>query len=768
MFGGNEPSRNGQGNFSRASDVLVLPGRGGLSLADRRKLLLERLSASSRSALTTEVDERRTFLWLPVCFGIGVILYFSAGREPSLGAAAWSCAVLTIGAVIARQRAGLLAASLILGLACVAAGFLAGTLRTWSVAAPVLPRMMSAKVTAFVETVDDYRSGKRLLLRVHSIDGLKPQETPQRIRVTLRAGRDSVEPGQSIAARMRILPPPRPSEPGGYDFSRAAYFQKIGAVGSISSKIESVTEPFAVPLASRVNAAVDRARNALTYRIVGVIGGSDGAVAAALVTGKRGLISDAATDALRGAGIYHVVSISGLHMVLAAAVFLWSLRAFLALFPAIALHYPIKKWAAGFAIFGVIAYDAFSGSEIATERSMVMTLVMLFAILVERPVLSLRNLAIAALLLMAAEPESLMGPSFQMSFAAVAAMIAAFERRPGTKDDTTDKDHFTWGGRAKTIAVAMIVSTLVASLATDPFASFHFHRINPYGLIGNTLTIPLVEFVVMPAAVFGVIAEPFGLDGPIWTVMGWGISFMMRVAEWVASLQGSVLVMQAFGVGALLTITFGMLWLIIFTTALRYVGVAIIALGLALTQHVPRADLMVDANGRMLGVRGADGRLSVLNARANPFGVQQWLTAAADAREPGDATLAGDGRCDKNGCVTRLPDGRAIALVLEPQALAEDCSRAFVVVTRLRATHMCKGPQLVLDAAHFDTFGATQIRLSEEGVEILRTDRDAQVDRPWSRAKLVQNAVPLNIAPPAKRIIAPDDVEEAEPVSNGE
>ena len=282
-------------------------------------------------------------------------------------------------------------------------------------------------------------------------------------------------------------------------------------------------------------------------------------------------------DDLRASGLYHIVSISGLHMVLAAGVFFWLGRAVLALLPGVAERKPIKKWSAGLAMAGATAYCIFSGSEVATERSLIMTLVLLGAVLFDRPALSMRNLAIAAILVLAAaEPETMAGPSFQMSFAAVAAMIAAHEwwlslplkaREPGG-----------WGGillRRIGIAIAgSVMTTLIASLATGPFAAYHFQRINPYGLIGNALAIPFVSLIVMPAAVAGTLLMPFGLDGPVWRLMGAGSGAVLDVAAWVALIDGSVRGVRAFPIEILLWMAGGFVVLVLVRTPLRLVGLA--------------------------------------------------------------------------------------------------------------------------------------------------------------------------------------------------
>lgn len=410
--------------FSRAvaAGAVLLPPR--LAVPD----LLASLQAGLALQWAVEVEQRRLVLWLPVCFGLGILAEFAADAEPSRWAPLAGLVACAAGALARRAHADA-AFRLLVCLSAVFAGFLAAGWRTDRVAAPVLDRPRSAALTGYVETVETRQAGGRLLLRPVSIDGLEPGQVPFRIRVTV-PNRPTVQAGDFIAAQARLMPPPGPSRPGGYDFAREAYFAGLGAVGSISGRISltPATQPPGWGLAFA--AAVDRARNGLTKRIADAIGGPAGAVAASLVTGKRGLIPDATNDDLRAAGIYHVVSISGLHMVLAAGMIFWAVRALLALWSPLALRWPIKKIAAAAAIGAAFAYNVFAGSEIATERSLVMTVVLLGAVLVDRPVLSMRNLALAAAIVLAMEPESLLGPSFQMSFAAVAALIAVFER-PG-------------------------------------------------------------------------------------------------------------------------------------------------------------------------------------------------------------------------------------------------------------------------------------------------------------------------------------------------
>ncbi|NDA46542.1 MAG: ComEC family competence protein [Alphaproteobacteria bacterium] len=668
----------------------------------------------------------------------------------------------------ARHLHWLVASRALLAMGFILGGFTLAGVQTYFASAPVINKTLSARATAYIETIDDYKGGSRLLLRVLSIEGLAPQSTPVRVRVTLRARAPFVS-GTTIQAQLRLMPPPAPSEPGGYNFSRDAYFDQIGAVGSVLGRLELAPEAVQIPLRARLNAMIDRSRNLLTDRIIAHVGPSMGPVTAALVTGKRGLISEAINEDLRNAGIYHVVSISGLHMMLAAGLFLWSLRALLALFPAIALMYPIRKWAAGFALVGALAYDIFAGSEVATERSLVMIGVILIAILFDRPALSMRNLAIAALIILIREPASLLGPSFQMSFAAVAAMIAVYERPLGGSGPATHQFQ-GWIEKGLKLLLTMLVTTCVASLATDPYSLFHFHRFNPYGLFGNALTLPIVEFIIMPMSLLGVLAWPFGLDLPFWWVAGQGIWLMMQSAHYVSALSGSAIYLPAFSGASLMWLSAALVWLTLWHSWIRWGGLVFAMLGVTLALHTPRPDLRIDAQGRTLALRSASGSYEILNAQANLFAVSQWLSADGDARSPNDPKLNGTSRCDRLACVGLMASGHQLALIKDAAAVPEDCRRADLVVTFLRLGTTCQGPDLVLDGRFFDLYGASQISFGPEGEPILTSERGPMTDRPWASARrktfvardLLKGAQPHSTSSPAQNAapIDPGDVSD--------
>lgn len=683
-----------------------------------------------RRLLATEVERRRLFLWLPVFFGGGILLYFAADREPALWAPVGAAGGAGAAAVILRRHWRTSLA--LVALAALFAGFAAATWRSQRVAAPTLARIVIATLSGFVESVEARPQGPRIVVAVTALTGVDDAARPRRVRVTLRPGA-SVRPGDFIEAKARLMPPPEPARPGGYDFAREAFFRGIGAVGSISGAL-TVRAPPAPPDAWLAMAArIDAARNALTERIARAFGGQAGAVAAALVTGKRGLITEDTNDALRAAGIYHIVSISGLHMVLAAGTVFWGTRAVLALVPGLALMWPLKKLAAVVAMLAATAYCIFSGSEVATERSLIMTLVMLGAILVDRPALSMRNLAIAALLVLAREPETLLGPSFQMSFAAVAGLIgfAEWSRQAHEPAARSPAGPVLRAGRAAARAgLALIVTTLVASLATAPFSAYHFQALNPFGVLGNALALPFVSLAVMPLAVLGTVAYPFGLDWPLWWLMGAAAQPVLAAADTVAGLERANTFVPAFGAGALGLFAAAILLATAWTTALRFTAAVPAVLALFAAAAAARPDVVVDRTAAGAAVRTRDGRLSILG-RPSGFVVEQWLRADGDGRAAGDSAIKDGARCDRLGCVATLPDGRAVALVTDRRAFAEDCRRAALVISRLAAPATCRAP-LILDRDRLAAAGATAVFVRGEDL-VLAHARDPAVMRPWLR-----------------------------------
>lgn len=723
------------------------------------RLDLARLYAD---AFELEWERRRLFLWLPVLMGVGVLLYFAADREP----VGWLPALLAGGsaALAGRLRHNRAALMALTGLAAVAGGFGAAELRAARIGGPVLDRVRIVHLTGLVEEVDPRRTGGRFVLRVTGADAIESARRPLRVRLTTRRG-DPIAAGDAVAVTARLLPPAAAALPGGYAFARDAYFAGFGAVGTALGRIQPDPAGATLGWRERASGAVDRARNALADRVDTLLGGDVGAIGAAMVTGKRDLLSDDGREIIRQAGIFHIITIAGVQMTLVAGLLFGLTRRALALSPRLALHRPIKKWAALTAIAGAIGYDVLTGSRIGTQRALFMTLIMLGAVLVDRRGFTMRNLALSAIVVILAEPEAILGASFQLSFAAVAALVAVYEARMRRKEDAPEDDDrrrignheaglWGWPARALRHAGGLGVATLCATLATASFMAADFHEISPYVLIGNPVTLGIIELFAVPGALLGSLLYPLGLDGWVWSWVGLGIRIVLWLARLIGSAPASTVNLPAFAPWALPFLALAVLSAVVWRSwPFRLTAVPLALIGLAGATLGPRYDLLVAPGGDMIAVRGEGGRLALVG-HANAFAAEQWLRADGDGRAVAGlrGRLAEVGRCDALACVVPLPGEQTLSLVTDPQAFEEDCRRADVIVTPLIAPESCAAP-LILDRASLAATGALGLTLRHGGW-VPAPARSLMEDRPWSPAPLPPRRVPPDEAPLAPETTA--------------
>jgi competence protein ComEC len=694
-----------------------------------------------------EQDMRRPFLFVPVAMMAGVLLYVKADQEPH-----WLApfALLLVAAWLAwlnrDQRRGVMAG---LVLVCaVAAGFLAACLQTLRVSAPVLQAPWMGYGSGLIEQIDWGQDGAgednaHVILRVYKLGALDAHQRPLKLKLSLK-GRPVIQAGDVIYAPMRVQPLPGPSYAGGYDFRSDYFFKQVGGVGSIVGPIK---QGYGRPPNAwqKIWAGLDRYRCLVTERIVRVIGGQNGAVAAALITGKRGYINDHSNDVLRSAGIYHVVSISGLHMAIAAGFAFTCARLLFLMVPGLSLRHDTRRWAAWSGMAGAVVYDIFAGSDIATERSMLMTLVLFGAIAFGRRLLSMRNCALAAILLVMVEPNGVLNPGFQMSFAAVAGLIALYERKPVHRHPAIQGMHgpqaltdqqgkaasvpFYKHPKLKGIFHEVVLTTLVAEAATAPFGLYHFHMIQSYGLVGNAITLPFVSFIVMPAAGIGLLAMPFGLDAPVWTLMGMGIEAMMRCCEWIAAWPVATRYMAGFSVVALLWMVLGFTILCLLISPLRFAAVPFLCVGIILASQTDRPEFYVSRDGRSVAVRMQDGRLKFAGLGLNHFTLSQIARQDGDDRLSSDPSLLAAEACEKKDCRLTSASGLKIALVWNEALLPQACLQADVVVTRLHTQQTCQA--ILIDALFLQQRGAVQ-GVIRSGQLVVVTDHTPLRDRPWA------------------------------------
>ena len=638
-----------------------------------------------------EAERPRWPLWLPVALGAGCALYFAWPYEPSqVFCAVTAVLALIAGMVTPRWPALALVAALALG-------FVAAKLREEWVAAPVLDRPIIAHLSGRVEAVDTRTRGVRLI--VGDLRSGAFGAVPAQVRVSLARDPGFVA-GDGISLTAELTPPPGPSEPGDSDFGRAAFFDGLGAVGFSYGAARPAPLAHAPDWGTRLYETIENLRLAVTRRIRAVLPGSEGAIASALITGMRGGIDPDDEAALRDAGLAHVLAIAGLHMALVGFGLFWLVRAVLAAIPVLALSYPIKKWSAGVALAGAAFYLVISGGAASATRAFVMLAMMLLAILLDRPALSMRSLGLAATILLLLRPESITEPGFQMSFAAVTALVAVAEWEQ-KRERTTPR------GPLWRYLHGIVATSLVGSVATMPFAIFHFDRSTHYAVPGNLLAMPVMGFVVMPAAALSVAAMPLGLEAMPLQLLGWGIDRMLSVGRLVSGLPGAAALAPAFPLWTLVLMALGGLWVAIWQRGWRWLGLLPLMLGIVLAWTAPRPDLLVAPDGRTIAVRGADGHLAFVRPPKDRFAARDWLQRDGDARAWEEVPLVG--RCDGVGCIV-LAKGRIIAAPGRAEAVAEDCTRAGIIISAVPAPS-CHATALVLDAKAIEAAGGYSIRL---------------------------------------------------------
>lgn len=707
----------------------VLGSRAGAALHHGWREWLSPFSEWVAREAAKEVEAARLAPWLTVFFGTGILLYFAAPNEPSLVGPLLALILFTALCRISRERP--FAFVLLLSLAAISAGFTTACLRAAYVEHKVLTRPTATlTLTGFVEARDATERSDRAVIRLTGASGRGAGNVPRKFRVAMRRG-FAPNVGDHIELRAQLRPLLGPTRPGGYDFARGAYFQKLGATGLVYGRPKVVSTEAPVPGDIRVYAAMEKLRWTLANRIRAVLPGESGSIAVALVTGIRDTIPAEANEAMRVSGLYHVISISGLHMALVAGVLFAAVRGGLALMPGLALRRPIKKWAAVAALIAVTFYLVLSGADHATQRAWIMISIVLVGVLMDRLALSVRTLAAAAFGVMLIQPEALLNPGFQMSFAATLALIALYERMSPmlAEPPSPGQGAFArFSERAWRWLLLGIATSLVAGLATTAYVAFYFHRVAPYGVLANLLAMPVISFLIMPAALLSVLLLPFGYDALGWQLMGFGIEVMLKVARFVAELPGAEGRVAAFGAGALLVATAGLFALAIPISGLRLIGIPMLALAFMLASNAPRPDVLVDAEADIVAVRGADGKLSILDARRDRLSAESWLAADADGRKARDASLADGFRCDPLGCTATLAGGDVIAVPRQREAWLDDCNEAALIVSRFYLPDACHAPQL--DRRALNTAGAVSLR-RVDGKWIAEPVRSPSSDRPW-------------------------------------
>jgi competence protein ComEC len=713
----------------------------------RRLIGLERGLATA-----LEAEQDRWFLWLPVLLGIGIGVYFALPMEPPIGVAlAWLVAAIGLAAVWRQGIWGVVLTSAALTLSL---GFAMAKLRALWVEAPVLVRTIAnADVRGWIEEIEPRAAGSsRVTLRVAALADLAEAEQPVRVRVRIARSDLRLRVGEPVRLRARLSPPPLPALPGDYDFARRAFFQRLGAVGHAlgAPTPDPVLGPAPWPLP--LWAPIENTRRHVAERIAAVLKGDQAAIATALVQGDQGGISAATLGVMRDSGLAHILSISGLHMAIMAGALFWLVRAILALSPTLAQRWPVKSLAAVAASVGALLYLLLSGSQVPAVRSFLMIELMFLAVLAGRPAISLRNVAVAAMILLLARPENVHDVSFLMSFAATVGLVALYEHMGDRRRQAEFGPEPAGPVRVVAAVIAAdVLTTLVAGLAIAPLAAYYFHKYQQYSVLGNLLALPVVTFWLMPLVLVLLIALPLGLEAWPLIGMGAGIDVLIAAATWVASLPGAVTPIPAMSAGAVVTMMLGALWFALWRRRWRWLGLVPAAAGIAFAFQRAPPDVLIGRDAEVLAVRRVEGLVG-LDRRGGGYEMARWLEHDGDTRAVRSAASGRGFRCDSLGCSTEIK-GLRLALVAHPAAAAEDCRGADIVVLRFPRAAGCAPRLAAIDLAQLRAMGTHVLWIDGAGrgarVRLL-TVAEHRGERPWSRV-----ARPASRRDPASRAAVP-------------
>lgn len=654
------------------------------------------------------------FPWVPVLLACGIGGYFSLRVEPPV-AVLWGCGGGAMLLAVAAWRGRDWGGPVLWMCALLLAGFALAGLRAHVVAGPVLGWRYYGPVEGRIVAIDRSASDAvRLTLDRVVLARVDPDRVPRRVRISLHAKHEVIipRPGLRVMMTAHLSPPGGPVEPGGFDFRRHAWFESLGAVGYTRVPALTIAE-------STGWQPMFRARMALSDHVQHRLPGEPGAFAAAIMAGDRSGMATETLQVLRITNLAHLLAISGLHMGLLVGFVFAAFRLFFSAVPALGLRLPAKKLSAGLALIVAAGYLGLSGGSVSTERAFVMAAVVLVAVMLDRRAISLRSVALAATILLVWQPEALLSAGFQMSFAATTALVAVYGLIRDAK--------LPLGPRWMRPISAVVITSVVAGLATSPLSAAHFNLWSQYGLVANLPSAPLMGIMVMPTAVIGAVLIPFGLDAvPLW-ITGRGLAAILWVAHWVAGLEGSRGTVMTPAPVVLPMMALGAIFVVLWQGWVRLAGAVPVALSLLLWAQTERPHVLISDTGALVGVMTEAGR-ALNKDRGGGYVAGNWLENDGDGAPQAEAAARWDVRPEEAIAVRALGGKRAA------EALTDCAPGEWVVLNAAPPEGRVAGlPCTVLTPASLRRTGSIALYATggRAGVRMV-TARDMAGTRLWS------------------------------------
>jgi competence protein ComEC len=674
--------------------------------------------------------------WLAVAFAAGIAAWFVLPDAPRWLALLAGCGAVALGALAGPRgdgrypyiRAALFGVALM-----VAAGMV--TVWTKSTLAGAVPIDRPAVVTLTGRIVAREERGAEDRVRLTVIARGVPGREAVRVRVNLMGKDDNPELAEGAIVRLkaRLMPPASPMLPGAYDFARAAWFMGLSATGSVLGKPQ-------VLVAVESGSWLGEVQRRLSRHVRERLSGTPGAIAAAFASGDRGAIASTDEDAMRDAGLTHLLSISGLHVsAVVGAAYVLAIR-LLALWPWLALRVRLPLAAAATGALAGVGYTLLTGAEVPTIRSCIGAVLVLVALALGRDPLSMRMIAVAAFIVMLFWPEAVVGPGFQMSFASVIAIVALHASAPVRAFLTAREEG--WAVRQLRLLVMLLLTGVVIELALLPIGLFHFHRAGVYGALANVIAIPLTTFVSMPlialALVLDAVVPGAGLGAPAWWAAGKSLALLIGLAHWTAAQPGSVALLPGMGRGAFGLFVAGLIWLALWSGKLRLWGLVPVMLGLATLARLHPPDVLISGDGRHVAIVGEGGQLLVLRESRSDYAADNLREQAGLTGTPVVLDQWPGARCNPDFCVMTLDRyGHRTVLLLgrgqdriDERAMAAACDLADIVVTARWLPRSCRPRWLKADRDTLGRSGGLALDLRSGRVTAVA---ETQGDQGWWR-----------------------------------
>lgn len=670
-------------------------------------------------------------LWMPVAMGVGIGAYFSLPYEPQDYSLAILFPICLAFFFFLRKRATRLSASayafVFFMTAFMALGFSAAQYNTEKQKAPVLKEEIGPlSVQGQIVDVDRKEKGMRYVLNDLQLEGYKGA-LPEKVRVMVRNMTVKPNVGDRIEVLAILSPPSAPVVPDGFDFQRFNYFHQIGGMGFALSPVKIIqerqTKPFFEDLRQRM---IDEIYASIDDKGVA-------SITATFMTGEKSGIPEEVLDKVRAAGLAHLLAISGQHVAFIVALIFFMVRAFLALIPSFALKYPIKQISAFITLIASIFVMMIIEFSVPVQRAVIMSAIVLLAVMLGRVAISLRLVAITAAAILIYEPYHLISASFQLSFAAVIALVYFYEVMKPHYHRLTGE---TWFGKAVFYVGGLGLSSLIAGLATAPFTLYHFSQYAVYGLLGNILVLPVVGLVIMPLVVIGYIAFFIGLGKFVFPLAGYFINWIVEISDFVSSLDGSVFMMPMWPVASIILFSLGSLIFILWKGHfVKAFAVGIILASFLLSGTTRQPDILMTDDLKLIAVKNKQGDYLFSQARGDKFIRENWMQSIAQSealywpkkRGHVDDVLS----CDEEACLYKIKN-KTISFIKEKSAIRKDCAIADLVVFKgYPAFNMGCAYEKMLHSKQLKGAGVSYLYVEEGKPLSVKNTKADRGDRPW-------------------------------------